>query len=110
MKGKYFAKVSQNLIDWSRTMGVKNQTGRIIINSSSKTNNVAERFFDFIILFNLLYNGLNINAKINPIIMDMSIGLRRRKDKTIRTAKIRVVVIYLKYFSSAMFLLVSWNL
>ena len=61
-----------------------------------------------IFLSNLLQSGTKTNAKMIPEIIDNKIGLIKKKDKTNKTAKITVeVVFFQKDFSclSPMFIL-----
>ena len=61
-----------------------------------------------ILLSNLLQSGTKTNAKMIPEIIDNKIGLIKKKDKTNKTAKITVeVVFFQKDFSclSPMFIL-----
>ena len=59
----------------------------------------TERFFEGTYLFIHFWTGLNINARIHPIIIESKIGLRRKKDKTASNARIMFVITFLKYSS-----------
>lgn len=76
--------------------GVKNQRGKTISRINKKQIKKAEIFFDFVVLWNQLYAGVKRNAKRIPKIIDNKIGFNKRKDKTARTAKMTVTIIFLK--------------
>ena len=78
------------------TIGVKNQRGKTINKINKKHTKKAEIFLDLVVLKNQLYTGVNINAKRTPKIIDNKIGFNKRKVKTIKTAKIIIVMTFLK--------------
>ena len=48
--------------------------------------------------------GENTNASKNPAIIDNKIGFNKRKDNIINTPIIKIVIAFLKYSSSILFL------
>ena len=80
--------------------GVKIQNGTIIIRARAALTIPAERFLDFVFLCNKAYTGPNMNARSIPIIMDIKIGLTRRKERTMSTISKIEVITLLKYASS----------
>ena len=56
--------------------------GNTIKINNKITMMVAEIFFDFILLLILLYKGINNEARIIPVIIDIKTGFNNKKERT----------------------------
>lgn len=83
-------------IDWSISIGIKYQ--KEITKTSIKNIEIklAEKVFDLVYLLRNLIEGVKTYARMKPDIMESKTGFSMKKDKTMRTARIIVDVIFLK--------------
>lgn len=95
--------------DWLIKIGVKNQIGNTINKNKKKHIMNEDKFFDLTFLFSFAYNGDNTIARITPTIIESKIGFRRKNARIKSTARIKVIVIFLKYGSSIFYRICSKN-
>ena len=84
-------------------IGTKSHKGRTI-NKINKIHIIPEEIFlSFMILKSRSYAGAKITASIIPITKDIKIGFNKKKEITIRAAKIIEDTTFLKKSSSMVF-------